>query len=44
METPVSEEFQKIDLFSINKIISLINYYNPCKKIDIEKLDNMMAS
>lgn len=43
MDTPATEEYQRIDLFSLNKVLSIFNYYNPCKKITTKQLDDMIS-
>ena len=37
-------EYQRVDISSKKGIISIINYYNPCKKIEIEELNNMIQN
>lgn len=41
METNPQEEYQRIDIFSLKGVISVFNYYNPCKKIELVKLEEM---
>ena len=38
---PLEEEYQRIDIFSLNGIITVINLYNPCQKIELHLLEEM---
>ena len=45
VETPiVEEEYQKIDIVINNQIFTLINYYNPCKKINLVNLNKLLEN
>lgn len=38
MTCPPNKEYQRIDIFSLKMVISVINFYNPCKKIETHHL------
>ena len=44
VETPEEEEYQKVNIFLQNFNITLINYYNPCQKINIFKLNKILEN
>lgn len=44
MHTPLKEEYQQIDIFSLEGVMSIFNFYNPCQKIELKKLEEMIHS
>ena len=43
LNTPEHKEYQLIDIYLEGRIISLVNFYNPCAKINPSLLDEMMV-
>ena len=44
MNTNGDAEYQRVDVFSKKGIISIFNYYNPCKRIESVELNDMIRS